>query len=65
MTCRWQYSLAIVVLGISAVLGGSAQAKRNILVFLTDDQEVALVEQMPNVKALVVDIVGYFFTLPN
>jgi arylsulfatase A-like enzyme len=55
MTYWWQYSLAVIGLGLSALLGGQVQARPNILVFLTDDQDMSLVEQMPNVKALIVD----------
>ena len=52
MMPRWRFSLAALVLGLTVILAGAAHAKPNIIVILTDDQEVSLVQQMPNLAAL-------------
>jgi N-acetylglucosamine-6-sulfatase len=54
MLPRWRSSLAALVLGFTVLLAGAAQAKPNIIVILTDDQEVSLVQQMPNLKSLII-----------
>jgi N-acetylglucosamine-6-sulfatase len=55
MMPRWRSSLAALVLGLTVLLAGAAQAKPNIIVILTDDQEVSLVQQMPNLKSLIIN----------
>jgi hypothetical protein len=53
---RWSLALAATLLLASALSGtalSAAAAKPSIVVVLTDDMEVDLVDRMPNVKALI------------